>query len=85
MASEHLISLLVALIIAQCVTQTVEQDWARQLKLTVEQDWVCQLKLNIRKKNREQQSLAADSIYEQLSPSLEHCVEWQRSLDPLLG
>ena len=37
-----------------------------------------QLKLTIRKKNREQQSLAADSVYAQLSPSLQRCVDLAR-------
>ena len=45
---------------------------------TVEHDQVYQLKLNIRKKNQEQQSLAADSVYEQLSPSLQRCVDLVR-------
>ena len=49
-ASEQLTSPLVALIIAQCATQTVNHDQ------------VCQLKLTIRKKNQEQQSLVADSV-----------------------
>ena len=52
-ALEQLTSPLAALIIAQCATQTVDHDQMHQLKLT------------IRKKNREQQSLAADSVYAQ--------------------
>ena len=37
-----------------------------------------QLKLTIREKNQEQQSLAADSVYAQLSPSLQRCVDLAR-------
>ena len=51
-ASEKLTSLLVALIIAHCATQTVNHDQ------------VCQLKQTIRKNNREQQSPGADSPYD---------------------
>ena len=52
--------------IAQCATQTVNHNQLHSLKLT------------IRKKNREQQSLAADSVYAQLSPSLQQCVDLAR-------
>ena len=58
-ASMQLTSSLVALIISQCADQNVYQAQ------------VCQLKQAKRQGNQEQQSVAADSLYEQLSPSLQ--------------
>ena len=57
MPTSELTSSLVAFIGAQCATQTVNHDQMHQVKLT------------IKKKNSEQQPLAADSDYAQLSPS----------------
>ena len=62
-ASVQLTFPLIALIISQCADQTVHQAQVRQLKQTIRQG------------NREQQCLVADSLYEQLSPFLQQCVD----------
>ena len=64
--SEKLTAPLVALIAAQCVTQTVDQDH------------VCHLKQSIRKNNRDHQTLLADTLHSQLSPSLKRCADLAR-------
>ena len=58
---EKLTAPLVALIAAQCMTQIVDQDH------------VCHLKQSIRKNNRDHQTLLADTLHSQLSPSLKRC------------
>ena len=64
--SEKLTAPLVALITAQCMTQTVDRDH------------VCHLKQSIRKNNRDHQTLLADTLHSQLSPSLKRCADLAR-------
>ena len=64
--SEKLTAPLVALIAAQCMTQTVDRDH------------VCHLKQSIRKNNRDHQTLLADTLHSQLSPSLKRCADLAR-------
>ena len=64
--SEKLTAPVVALIAAQCMTQTVDRDH------------VCHLKQSIRKNNRDHQTLLADTLHSQLSPSLKHCADLAR-------
>ena len=56
--SERLTAPLVALIAAQCMTQTVDRDQ------------VCHLKQSIRKNNRDHQTLLADTLCSQFPPFL---------------
>ena len=64
--SEKLTAPLVALIAAQCMTQTVDRDHVRHLKQS------------IRKNNRDHQTLLADTLHSQLSPSLKCCTDLAR-------
>ena len=64
--SEKLTAPLVALIAAQCMTQTVDRDH------------VCHLKQSIRKNNRDHHTLLADTLHCQLSPSLKRCADLAR-------
>ena len=64
--SEKLTAPLVALIAAQCMTQTIDRDH------------VCHLKQSIRKNNRDHQTLLADTLRSQLSPSLTRCADLAR-------
>ena len=61
--SEQLTSPLVALIIAQCINQTADRHQMHQLKLA------------IRKTNHDHQAQVADTLYGQLSPSFQCCVD----------
>ena len=61
--SEWLAAPLVALIVAQCATQTVDRDHIHQLKQS------------IRKNNHEHQTMVADTLQSDLSPSLKCCVD----------
>ena len=62
--SEWLTAPLVALIVVQCATQTVDHDQIHQLKQSM------------RKNNCEHQTMVADTLQSDLSPSLKHCVEF---------
>ena len=64
--SEKLTAPLVALIVAQRMTQTVDRDHVRNLKQS------------IRKNNRDHQTLFADTLHSQLSPSLKRCADLAR-------
>ena len=61
--SEQLTAPLFALIVAQCATQTVDHDRVHQLKQS------------IRKNNSEHQTMVADTLQSDLSPSLKCCVD----------
>ena len=61
--SEQLTTPLIALIVAQCATQTVDCDHIHQLKQS------------IRKNNREHQTMMADTLQSDLSSSLKCCVD----------
>ena len=64
--SEKLTAPLVALIAAQRMTQTIDWDHVRHLKQS------------IRKNNRDHQTLLADTLHSQLSPSLKCCADLAR-------
>ena len=71
--SERLTASLVALIVAQCATQTVDRDHIHQLKQS------------IRKNNREHQTMVADTLQSDLSSSLKLCVDLAKDLGHLPG